>query len=213
MKSALRTLVGLLLIPAPAAFGAAIEVTVVDLKGKPVPEAVVYLHGVPGKFKAPKAPVVMDQIDKMFVPHVLPVLVGSKVRFPNKDAIHHHVYSFSKQKKFDLPLYKGEPPEPVLLDAEGVVKLGCNIHDWMLGYIVVLSNPYFAKTGADGKARIEGVRPGTYKLALWSGRRKEPGESTLQTVVVDKKKGAEAPFKLKFSHPYVAYKQDSSKYR
>jgi plastocyanin len=203
----------LLVLLAARASAAAIEVTVVDLKGRPVPEAVAFLYKVPGKHKAPKEPAIMDQIDRMFVPHVLPVVAGAKVRFPNKDAIHHHVYSFSKEKKFDLPLYKGEPPQPVLLETPGVVKLGCNIHDWMLGYIVVLENPFFAVTGKDGKAVIENVKPGKYKLALWSGRRKEPVETTLQDVVVDKKTGAKAQFKLQFSRPYVAYKVDNSKYQ
>ena len=201
----------LLVLLATRASAAAIEVTVVDLKGKPVPEAVAFLYKVPGKFKAPKKPAVMDQIDKVFVPHVLPVLAGTSVRFPNKDAIHHHVYSFSKEKKIDLPLYKGEPPAPITLDVPGVVKLGCNIHDWMLGYIVVLENPYFAPTGKDGKARIENVPPGKYKLALWSGRRKQPVEESLQDVVVPKKGDAKAVFKLKFGWPYVAIKD--AKYR
>jgi hypothetical protein len=64
---------------------------------------------------------------------VLPIAVGTEVRFPNHDQIHHHVYSFSRVKSFDLPLWKGEEAPPVLFDAPGVVKVGCNIHDWMMG--------------------------------------------------------------------------------
>lgn len=85
---------------------------------------------------------------------MLPVYVGTRVTFPNRDNIRHHVYSFSSAKKFELPLYIGTPAAPVVFDKPGVVALGCNIHDWMLAYIYVLTTPHFAKTAADGKARL-----------------------------------------------------------
>ena len=75
----------------------------------------------------------MDQVHKQFVPHVLPVVVGTAVTFPNHDQIHHHVYSFSRAKTFEMPLYKGENAPPVAFDQPGAVKIGCNIHDWMDG--------------------------------------------------------------------------------
>ncbi len=135
----------------------------------------------------------MDQVNMEFVPHVLPVLAGTKVKFPNKDKIHHHIYSFSKAKKSELPLYKGEEAEPVVMDKAGVVKLGCNIHDWMLGYVLVLDNPYFARTGADGRAALSGLPPGEYKVAAWSERQKGEVEATIQKAGV-----GEAPAKLSF---------------
>ncbi len=92
----------------------------------------------------------LDQVDKTFVPGLLPIVVGTKVRFPNHDQIQHHVYSFSRTKTFELPLYKGEDAAPVLFDKVGVVKVGCNIHDWMSAIILVLPTPWFARTGADG---------------------------------------------------------------
>ena len=112
--------------------------------GKPLPNAVVV--AVPEDGRLPpvgKTVEVVDQIDKEFVPYVKPVRVGSYVQFPNKDNIRHHVYSFSPPKKFELPLYSGTPTEPLLFDKVGVVKLGCNIHDWMLGYVYVAETPYF----------------------------------------------------------------------
>ena len=94
---------------------------VVASDGSGVAGAVVFLPdtdhaAVPG---APVRSAVMDQIDKQFVPHVLPIAVGTEVRFPNHDQIHHHVYSFSRVKSFDLPLSKGEEAAPVLFDAPG----------------------------------------------------------------------------------------------
>ena len=162
-----------------------IAATVREPSGKPVADAVVFVYEVAGAtFTAPAAPAVMDQIDREFVPHVLPVLAGTRVRFPNKDNVHHQIYSFSKAKTFELPLYKDREPQAILMDVSGVVSLGCNIHDWMRGYVLVLDNPYFAKTGADGGAVLTGVPEGTYRVAVWSERMKEPVEETIQKVTV-----------------------------
>src|SRR4051812_25618026 len=92
--------------PAPAA---SIKALVADKYGNPAADAVVYLvEEKPGSYPAPEKAYVMDQIHQEFVPHMLPILVGGKVVFPNQDAIHHQIYSFSEAKKFELPLYKGK---------------------------------------------------------------------------------------------------------
>ena len=111
---------------------------VVTSNGQPVADAVVVAVPTDGALPAGKVRAEqLDQIDKEFVPRVKPVLVGSTVAFPNKDSVRHHVYSFSPAKRFELPLYAGVPSQPVLFDRPGVVVLGCNIHDWMVGYIYV----------------------------------------------------------------------------
>ena len=102
----------------------------------------------------------MDQFNKTFVPGVLPIAVGTQVRFPNRDQIRHHVYSFSRAKRFELPLYKGEDAPPVLFDKPGVVKIGCNIHDWMSAIILVLPNDRFAVTDEDGTFSLPGLDAG-----------------------------------------------------
>src|SRR2546426_10837237 len=89
-------------------------------------------------------------------------------RSPNRDNIRHHVYLFSSPKKFELPLYIGTPAAPVLFDKPGVVALGSNIHDWMLAYIYAVTTPYFAKTAADGKARLDWLTPGTCEAPFGS---------------------------------------------
>lgn len=194
----LKMLLAFVLFHASVALAGTITAVVLDQQGKPVEGAVVMLLEAKGRFKAPRKPAVMDQVGKKFVPYVLPVLVGTKVEFPNQDDIHHHVYSFSKPKRFDLPLYKGKPAEPIVMDSTGVVKLGCNIHDWMAAHVLVLPHPYFAVTGPDGKASIEKVPAGKHKVAVWSPRRKEQPSASARELSVPKKGAAHARFALKF---------------
>jgi hypothetical protein len=129
---------------------------------------------------------VLDQIDKEFVPYVKAVLVGSPVFFPNKDNLRHHVYSFSPIKTFELPLYVGTPANPVVFDRPGVVTVGCNIHDWMIGHIYVAETPYFGTTGRDGKVTLEGLPPGLYAVRVWHPRMDGSEESTSRSVTVDR---------------------------
>ena len=124
----------------------------------------------------------VDQVDKEFTPKVTAVLVGTSVTFPNHDDVRHQVYSFSPAKRFELPLYAGVPAGPVVFDKPGVVVLGCNIHDWMVGYIYVSESPYFAKTGKDGKAMIAELPPRTYAVRVWHPRL-EAAEETMQKSV------------------------------
>lgn len=141
----------------------------------PVADAVVSL--VPLDAPAPAhAPVeaVVAQEDKEFDPYVTPVAVGTRVNFPNRDTVQHHIYSLSKPKRFEKPLYASGASESVLFDLPGVVALGCNIHDWMIAYVVVLPTPWFAKTGTDGSARLAGAPPGRYRLEVWHPRLARP---------------------------------------
>ena len=154
--------------------GADLEARLADQKGAPIEDGVVVAVSLDGGAPAsPASRAIMDQIDEAFVPQVLPVPVGTAVTFPNKDDIRHHVYSFSEAKKFELPLYKGEPAAPVVFDTPGEVVLGCNIHDHMRGYLLVVDSPFFAKTNQDGSARLEGLATGTYEIRIWHPRQKK----------------------------------------
>lgn len=131
-------------------------------------DAVVYLTATDGQtLEYTQKNEVVDQINKQFVQKVKIVTVGSKVSFPNKDDIHHHVYSFSEPKNFELPLYEGVPSELVEFPKKGVVSLGCNIHDWMKGYVVVVDTPYYAKSTKNGSLEISGITPGNYIINYW----------------------------------------------
>ncbi|WP_196297773.1 methylamine utilization protein [Xanthomonas albilineans] len=164
----LAVVLGLAALPAAAT---PVTVVVADAAG-PLADAVVSLQpAAPVRQTSPAASVTatMDQVNSQFVPAVLAVQVGSLVRFPNRDQIRHQVYSFSPAKRFELPLYQGSTAKPVRFEQPGLVTVGCNIHDWMVGYVMVLDTPYFAVTGADAQVRLD-VPPGAYELRVWHPR-------------------------------------------
>jgi plastocyanin len=146
-----------------------------DAKQTAVQDAVVSLVPLDGNpsATAPAQPVVIAQEKQEFLPYVSVVAVGTSVNFPNRDTVKHHVYSSSKAKKFELPLYAGDAREAVRFDQPGVVTLGCNIHDWMLAYVVVVATPWFAKAEADGTARVA-APPGKYRAEVWHPRLAAP---------------------------------------
>jgi plastocyanin len=181
MGSALLASVG---TPVSAAGGYAVSGSVTGADGKAVASAVVFVQAPVPEAATHKAPQIVDQVDKTFVPELLPIVVGTLVRFPNHDQIHHHVYSFSPAKTFELPLYKGEDAAPVLFDKVGVVKIGCNIHDWMSGIILVLPTPYFAVTNAEGRFTLSDLPAGTYTLSAWHALSKLKPEEATQSVQV-----------------------------
>jgi hypothetical protein len=105
-------------------------------------------------------------MQRSFDPLVTVVPVGTAVSFPNRDRVRHHVYSFSPVKKFEIKLYVGTPAAPVVFDQPGIAVLGCNIHDQMNAWVVVVPTPWYGKTGADGTLRLNPA-PGTYRLRFW----------------------------------------------
>lgn len=139
---------------------------VLDAQGRAVADAVVSLHSPQAAAAVKPAPAVVDQRDTQFQPLVSVVHVGSRVQFPNSDNVRHQVYSFSPAKRFQLPLYSGSRAAPVTFETPGVVELGCNIHDWMIAYVVVLDTPYHAISTDTGRVAIE-APPGRYRLRVW----------------------------------------------
>lgn len=147
-----------------------LTISVADRDGHGVAEVVVTATpsaGAPPAAADPKSSV-MDQRNLAFLPRVLVVGVGTRVDFPNNDAVSHQVYSFSPAKRFQLPLYKGEFHPPVTFDQAGLVVLGCNIHDSMVGYIYVTPAPHFGTTSATGRLTFKQVPKGDYQVAIWS---------------------------------------------
>jgi len=147
---------------------ATLTVDVRNARGVPMQDAVIYAVREDRDAAAPaRRTAVMDQKNRMFIPHVLPVQVGTAVSFPNSDDIRHQVYSFSAPKMFQLPLYTGTPANPIVFDKPGVVILGCNIHDRMSAYIVVVDTPHFAATGRDGRVTLPNLGAGKYVVHVW----------------------------------------------
>ena len=170
------------------AWAADLTVMVRDAGGQPVKDAVVTLKpadgagaGVPIRFSWPYS---MAQQNIAFDPFVLVVPVGSAVTFPNRDKVRHHVYSFSPAKRFELKLYGREEARTVVFDKAGVVALGCNIHDQMIAYVVVVDTAYAAKTGADGVALIRGAPAGNAAMTVWQPYMKAARNQLVRPVAV-----------------------------
>lgn len=179
-------------------FSAGVQAEVRDESGAPVADAIVI--AVPQNsalLRRHAGPLTgkVEQIGEEFVPRVSAVRVGSAVSFPNRDPVRHHVYSFSPAKRFELPLYAGTPAEPVVFDKPGVVILGCNIHDWMIGYIYVSETPFFAKTGKDGKVVLE-VPPRAYIVRVWHPQLDGSEDATRKKVDAARGRSAEVAWKL-----------------
>lgn len=151
-----------------ALFATPVQVKVVDSAGKPVEGAVVFLESAAASAALQTAvPVKIVQRDKTFIPQITVVPRGTAVSFPNEDTVRHHVYSFSAVKQFEIKLYVGTPTEPVVFEQSGVAVLGCNIHDEMIAWVVVVDTPYFASTDSAGRALLTQVPVGDYTLRIW----------------------------------------------
>ena len=160
-----------LAVAATGAHAAAVEVRVRDTAGAPLADAAVFALASTGAAEVKGArTVTIEQVEREFVPYVSIVQTGTEVTFPNRDPILHHVYSFSPAKTFEIKLYTGKSPGKVVFDKPGVVVLGCNIHDWMTAYVVVVSTPHYARTGAGGTASLRDLPAGSYELRAWHPR-------------------------------------------
>jgi len=139
-----------------------------DINGRPVHRAVVEVirqNGSLDSLPVSSEPVVMDQVNKRFLPDLLLIHQGQSVVFPNSDNIRHHVYSFSKAKTFELKLYAGKPKKPIEFENNGVVIVGCNIHDSMVGSIYVAKNSAMM-TDETGKVTLD-FDPMIEKISIW----------------------------------------------
>lgn len=154
-------------LPALAATDLTIQVQTPD--GQAVPNAVIMAEDVSAPADADSFDweAVMAQSDKQFAPYVLIAPVGSEVSFPNRDRMRHHVYSFSKGNSFEIELYGRDESRSVTFEQSGIVAVGCNIHDEMIGYIRVVDTPYAAKTDGTGSTQITGLNEVPSTLRVW----------------------------------------------
>mgnify|MGYP003644990932 CR=1 FL=1 len=151
-----------------SALAAGVQIEVQDAGGKPLADAVVFLESREARaLVKPAQGAEIAQKAKVFDPAVLVVPVGTPVAFPNRDTVRHHVYSFSAAKNFELKLYSGVPAHPVLFDKPGIAVLGCNIHDAMTAWVVVVDTPYYGRSTASGMVAMTDVPAGSYRLRVW----------------------------------------------
>ena len=148
-----------------------LTVTIKGDDGKPLAYAVVVVRPASGTAAGQPIrfawPLKVTQQNIAFDPYVLIVPVGSTVGFPNKDKVRHHVYSFSATKRFELKLYGQQQERTVTFEKAGIVPLGCNIHDSMIGYIFVTDSAFSAKSDASGQVMIRGIPAGAASVSVW----------------------------------------------
>ena len=150
-------------------------------------DAIVFVEQAPGQHKPPVKPVDMDQRNHKFVPAVRPVVRGSTVSFLNNDHEAHNVFSPDKEK-YDLGNWTAGEAREYTFKQLGTYTQLCKLHPSMIGYVVVLQNPYFAHVESDGSFRIRDVPPGKYKVKAWQAR----GEGGPIEVVVEADEKAQA---------------------
>lgn len=168
MNLRLLLLTWTLTLTMPLAHAATVSLQLQDTAGKPLPEGVVFLESREAKLLAkPIAGAEIAQVNRQFAPRVLVVPAGTAVSFPNRDTVRHHVYSFSPNKLFELKLYTGTSATPVIFDKPGIAILGCNIHDNMTAWVVVVETPFFALSDAKGVTTMRDVPAGNYRLRVW----------------------------------------------
>jgi plastocyanin len=153
---------------ASSACAAVVEVQASGSDAKALAETVIFLESREAKAAArPLSGVEIEQDKRRFTRRITVVTAGTEVTFPNRDTVRHHVYSFSPAKNFELKLYAGKPANPVLFDKSGIAVLGCNIHDTMVAWVVVVETPHHGVADASGTVRLDNVPPGNYRLRSW----------------------------------------------
>lgn len=171
----------LFVIMLPSIVCAQVKIQLLDQDGQPVSQAVISIPSVIVSNSVAQT-AIMDQVNKQFVPHVLLVNQDQLVSFPNSDDIRHHVYSFSEPKPFEIKLYRGTPIAPNLFDQPGVVILGCNVHDHMVGYIYVADNSMASVTDEKGMAVFEIQAPEEVKI--WHSRLSESADKSISMPLI-----------------------------
>jgi plastocyanin len=205
---------GMASLVASKSLAADLDVKVQDRNGQSLSRVVVLIESAseePAKPAAPTAAVV-DQLHQQFVPGVIAVRTGTAISFPNSDTVSHQVYSFSPAKRFELGLYRGVPRDPVVFDKPGIVVLGCNIHDNMIGYVYVTDALYFGTTDVDGRFRAR-VSSGRYRVHVWSPRFSKSDDAAEHAIQIGGESSASLPIQITGSVRAPGLEQDARRLR
>ena len=199
-SSAYQSLSRLILLPAilfsVSAPSIALDVTVYlhDKKNSPLDGTIVELIGADSPAQ-PGADYVINQVGIAFKPLLSVIPKGTSITLTNNDSFKHHVYSFSKGNQFDIPLYTDVPKQDVVLQNSGIVKLGCNIHDWMIAYIYVHESQFLKKVN-NSPVIFDGVLAGTYEVRVWNPRFRNTKRILKKALTVVDGKNNEVKFDL-----------------
>ena len=171
-----------------SAVSGSLNFQVLDEEERPVSNAIVALKPVQSSDATSTSTgsgkvVTIAQENGQFDPLVTAVQTGTAIAFPNNDDVHHNVYSISRAKRFQLPLYKDKAPDPVVFDKPGSVVLGCNIHDWMVAYVKVVDSPHFAKTDENGRVEVDDLSDIEYEVEVWHPRKHRRQKTTIPNIM------------------------------
>jgi plastocyanin len=171
--------------------GGTISGTVTCKRVRTPKDTIVFVEKVDGNFEPPAEHALMDQQNLVYLPHILPVVVGTGVDFPNSDTVRHNVFSPpGSAKVFNLGTYDIGVIKTVVFDTPGETPLLCNVHAEMSAFIVSMQNPYFALTDRKGTYTIKDVPPGKYTVTTWHEKLKSVSQE------VEVKDGAEVTVDL-----------------
>lgn len=204
--------------PPPAELVGKVELTGANGLRIPAAGSVVWVPGLPGARPGPTP--TMSSSQKRFSPHVIAVAQGATVTFPNMDKVFHNVFSRTAGSEFDLGLYRNGASRSVKFAKPGVVRVYCNIHPDMAGYVHVLGNSAFTTTDETGSFRLAGLPPGHHTVQVWDekgGEKQfpvdlEPGRRRTLNVVLDGSGYRRLQHKNKFGKDYPPVTRDVDRY-
>jgi plastocyanin len=173
----------LVIVLSQQSIAANLKIKVIDNNNKPVEYAVIYINETLPKLT--ESTLIIDQLDKEFIPYVTVVRRGSAINFPNNDNIRHQVYSFSQSKQFELPLYRGNEFRPVVFNKSGAVALACNIHDWMKAYVYVVDTNKFVVSDKAGQGVLSNLLNGKHEVLVWHPTHGASMQLITQKVTID----------------------------
>ncbi len=151
-----------------------VQVNVQSKSKQALADMVVYLEPLSGQVLAPSTEtLVINQTNKAFSPYLSVIQANQITRFTNQDDITHHIYSVSKGNKFSFKIRAGQSNASTVFDHSSEIAMGCNIHDWMSGYLMVVDTPYFAKSNTLGMANFSHVKSGKYRIVVWHPQMRE----------------------------------------
>jgi plastocyanin len=174
---------------------AMLDIYIVDVDGKAVPELIVYAEPMHQQaLPSNQERIEVGQYHKAFAPYVSVTQLGNAIQFSNQDDITHHIYSAVGQNKFSFKIKAGTQLLKKDFVEQGEVAMGCNIHDWMSGYLLLLTTPYYTKTDHQGLAQLEVSVAGGYRLTVWHPQLQEPNKQLER--VIDVQHNQEITLKL-----------------
>ncbi|WP_440874194.1 hypothetical protein [Thalassotalea sp. PLHSN55] len=179
-----------------------VTLNVQHIDNKAAADLIVYLEPLSAALPLPanQAIVKVSQRDKAFAPYISVVQKGGQANFVNEDDITHHIYSPVSDNKFAFKIKTHEQKLLPSFEHAGEVAMGCNIHDWMSGYILVVDTPYYAKTNAQGQVEISDVIAGDYLLNIWHPQMSAAENKQVQRIEIQNNTKLSIKLKSSFNH-------------